>query len=484
MPCEPGDAFLDHYEINLIDDGESFWPDGLVRKLAYPYLQFAGSQCFQKADLTCTGCHANHGSDMPVELIADPAGGVLCGRCHPDVMVDISAHTFHKPAGKGSDCKACHMPEMFLSYLTVTDHRLTVPVPEVTSRLGVPNACNQAGCHSGETPEWSAGKAEAWWGDYQTERVNRVQAIAWGREGDARGLPELIRVVENPLEDPLLRGGAATLIGRIGEPSSLPTLLVALTDSHQVVRSRAALAAGKIGHPRAIPLLKELVKDPVYGVRVRSAFSLIKLEYVPPTEEDRVAFRDALTEHEESSLGILGDSPKTHVTIGQAHEGLLQFEAAILSYQRALRVSRLHEDAINRLRQLDEQQVKYEKLVKMVEPHLDKDIRLKVALGMAKIQRGMAREGVKLLRQVRDQDIESELVETGLGDAYRRAGDASSAVRHYNRAIEIFEKYPGAHRGLALVAYSRGDTEAGSKHWDLFKRYESTAGDSGSERMF
>ncbi len=51
---KPGDDFLDYYEINLIDDAESFWPDGLVKKLAYPHLQFAGSQCFQKADLTCT----------------------------------------------------------------------------------------------------------------------------------------------------------------------------------------------------------------------------------------------------------------------------------------------------------------------------------------------------------------------------------------------------------------------------------------------
>ena len=39
---EPGDVFLNFYEVNLLDDEESFWPDGLVKKLAYPYLQFAG----------------------------------------------------------------------------------------------------------------------------------------------------------------------------------------------------------------------------------------------------------------------------------------------------------------------------------------------------------------------------------------------------------------------------------------------------------
>ncbi|HAA73546.1 TPA: hypothetical protein DCE37_00280 [Candidatus Latescibacteria bacterium] len=480
---KPGDEFLDYYELNLIDDEESFWPDGLVKKLAYPHLQFAGSQCFQKADLTCTGCHANHGSDTPVELIADPAGGALCARCHPNMMVDIQAHTFHKPAGKGSDCKACHMPEMFLNYLTVTDHRLTVPVPEVTSRLGVPNACNSAGCHSGESAEWASEKAQAWWGDYQDERVERTQAIAWGREGDVRSLPVLSAIVQDLDEDLLLRGGAVTLIGTVGELASLPIILEALTDSSQVVRSRAAIAAGRIGHPRAIPLLKRLVTDPVYSVRVRAAFSLVKLEYAPPTEVDKEALKKALVEYEASSLGIQADSPNVHATIGQAHEALRQQEAAELAYRRALRVSSAHTLSLERMELMDVATAKYDKLVEMVTPNLDKDIRLKVALGIAKIHRGLIPEGVGLLREVQSQKIESELVETGLGDGYRIAGDVGNAERYYSRAIEIFDKHANAYRGLALIAYSRGDVDAGDRNWRMFQEHESDDANGGN-RMF
>jgi predicted CXXCH cytochrome family protein len=477
---KPGDDFLDFYELSLIDDADSFWPDGLVRKLAYPHLQFAGSQCFQEADLTCTGCHANHGSDMPVELLADPAGGALCARCHPSVTADIQAHTFHKPVGKGSDCKACHMPEMFLNYLTVTDHRLTVPVPAATGRLGIPNACNQAGCHSDQSSEWASEKAIAWWGDYQDEPLARTQAIAWGREQDARGLPGLLEIVADGTEDPLLRGGAVTLVGRVGEQSALPELLAALSDTHQVVRSRAALAAGAIGHPAAIPKLKQLVQDKVYGVRVRAAFALAQLEYVPPTENDRLALEKALSEHEASSFGILADSPNTHVTIGQALEVLGRFEAASASYQRALRVSPGHRSALERLELLELAASKYERLKEMVGPHLEKDIRLKVALGIAKTHRGMIKEGIALLNEVKQMGIDSELLETGLGDGYRRAGDLVSAERHYKQAIAIYKQHPGAHRGLALVAFSRGDEAAGLDHWQQFTTYVKSAGKSGT----
>lgn len=481
---KPGDRFLDYYELNLIDDAESFWPDGLVRKLAYPHLQFVGSGCFRKADLTCTGCHANHGSDLPVELIAEPAGGALCARCHPDVMADVKAHTFHEPAGKGSDCKACHMPEMFLNYMTVTDHRLTVPVPEATARLGIPNACGQAGCHSGESSAWASEKAEAWWGDYQDDRVARTQAIAWGREGDARGLPGLLAILDDPEEDPLLRGGAATLVGRIGDEAALPSLLTALTDTHQVVRSRAAVAVGAIGHPAAIPVLKPLAGDPVFSVRIRAAFSLVQLEYVPTTDAERLAFQQALSEHEASSLGILADSPNTHATLGQAHEGLRQFEAAATSYRRALRVSSGHTKSLERMELMELERSKYEKLKEMVAPHLDRDARLKVALGIAEIHRGRYQAGVDLLKQVQETGIESELVETGLGDAFRRAGDVESAEKHYSRALEIFDRHANAYRGLALIAFSRGDADQGREHWEKFEAYETAAGAAGDGRLF
>jgi predicted CXXCH cytochrome family protein len=481
---KPGDDFLDFYELNLIDDADSFWPDGLVRKLAYPHLQFAGSQCFQKADLTCTGCHANHGSDMPVELIAEPAGGALCARCHPDVTSNISAHTFHKLVGKGSDCKACHMPEMFLNYLTVTDHRLTVPVPDVTTRLGVPNACNQAGCHSDQSSEWASEKAVAWWGGYQDERANRTQAIQWGREGDARGLRELTRIVDDPAEDPLLRGGAVTLIGRIGDVSALPTLLAALDDTHQVVRSRATVAVGAIGHPVAIPRLKKLVQDPVYGVRIRAAFSLAKLEYVPPTGPDRLALEKALSEHEASSFGILADSPNTHTTIGQAHEALGQFKAAEVAYRRALRVSPGHRSALERMELMDLARIKYDRLLTMVTPHLEKDVRLKVALGIAKIHQGLIKEGVGILHEVKSTNMYSELLETGLGDGYRKAGDLVSAQKHYERAIEIYARHANAYRGLALVAFSRGEQDKGSQYWSQFEQYADSAGKPSGKGLF
>ena len=120
----------------------------------------------------------------------------------------------------------------------------------------------------------------------------------------------------------------------------------------------------------------------------------------------------------------------------------------------------------------------------MVTPHLDKDLRLKVALGIAKIHQGLITEGINLLREVKAQGIDSELVETGMADGFRRAGDLVTAERHYNQALEIFDKHANAHRGLAIVAYSRGDVNQGNAHWDLFKEYERAAGDPGIPGLF
>ena len=91
----------------------------------------------------------------------------------------------------------------------------------------------------------------------------------------------------------------------------------------------------------------------------------------------------------------------------------------------------------------------------------------------------MIKEGITLLNEVKQTGIDSELLETGLGDGYRNAGDLASAERHYKRAIAIFEQHPGAHLGLALVAFSKGDEATGLDHWRQFIEYEKSAGKSG-----
>jgi len=469
---EPGDAFLDYYEPRLIDSEGHYWPDGLVREQAYPYLQFAGSLCFRKGNLMCTGCHGAHGGERPVDMITDPGKGGLCARCHPEIMSDVGAHTFHNPGGLGSDCNACHAMRMYLNRMTVTDHRLGVPVPELSVRLGVPNACSQEDCHADKTAEWASEWARKWYGDYQDAHVERAQAVAWGRDGDARSLPVLMRLVADRTEDPLLRAGSAGLLGRVRDSSAVHVLMTAMADTNQVVRYKAAIALGEIGHPRAIPALRRALDDSVFTVRIRAAYCLAQLDYWPVTEMDRTRYRAVFTEHEQMVTQMLADSPEAHVTLGETFEYRRRYPEAALSYQRALRIDARNEAAQGHVTRLVESESRFRKLEEMLGPASGKDARAAAALGMAYGDRGRWDDAVAMLERADSPSQRSGLVALGLGEVYRRLGRLEDAEEAYRRATATGGGLPGAHRGLALIAYTRGRTADGDSHWTRFLEAE------------
>lgn len=461
----PGDDYWDYYELRLIDTDDAFWPDGSAKKLAYPYLQFGSSACFLKAGLTCTGCHATHGSSRRAELIADPRGVGLCARCHPEIATDVNGHTHHKPTGPGGECQACHLPQQFRNQLVMTDHRIAVPVPENTARLGIPNACGQSGCHADQSAEWASEKAQAWYGDYQDERVARAEAIHRGREGDAGAARALQAMLASELP-PLTHAGVIAILGALGDARVVGDLKRALVDSHSAVRAQAAVALGRIGHPMALPELVAALADSVFSVRIRAAYSLSRMGYVPKNGEDGARYRRALDAFQAivSGDGLLADDAFMHLNVGQIHEFDRAFDHAREHYGYALRFAPGLVEAQDRMQRLLEDEARYKKLVEMLTPVMEKDARARIALGLAYIHRGKAREGIALLQA----DARSEVVQTGLGDAYRTLGNFDRAKRHYETALEMAREFPGAHRGLSLIAYSQGDSTSGKKHWDRF----------------
>ena len=73
-------------------------------------------------------------------------------------------HHFHAPEGEGAQCADCHAPTR--TYMGVDprrDHSFRVPRPDLSVKLGTPNACND--CHEDQSPEWALAAVAKWYGD-------------------------------------------------------------------------------------------------------------------------------------------------------------------------------------------------------------------------------------------------------------------------------------------------------------------------------
>jgi predicted CXXCH cytochrome family protein len=148
--------------------------DGTAHKNRMQGNDFVQSLMYRRG-VTCFSCHDVHGTANNADLIK-PASQ-LCLTCHgPNSpngprAASIEAHTHHAETSAGSQCIACHMPqiEQTIADINVRSHTFEFIPPDKTEQLKIPNSCNT--CHTDKSPEW-AREALKTWSNVSPWRVN------------------------------------------------------------------------------------------------------------------------------------------------------------------------------------------------------------------------------------------------------------------------------------------------------------------------
>ena len=142
-----GEPLLNHYLPRLLDEG-MYHADGQIDDEVYVYGSFIQSRMYH-AGVSCSDCHEPHSLSLRI------SGNGVCLQCHQAEKYEQAGHHFHEPDSEGASCAECHMPPK--SYMVVDprhDHSMRIPRPDLSAKLGTPNACN--GCHQDRSPEWAA----------------------------------------------------------------------------------------------------------------------------------------------------------------------------------------------------------------------------------------------------------------------------------------------------------------------------------------
>jgi predicted CXXCH cytochrome family protein len=383
----PGDRYEDFALPFLIsqpipenDPQGDFWPDGRPSRFDRPQaLTMTG--CFRKGEATCTSCHKVHGAsnDHALKVPVDAPGGghtresdTLCTQCHSDgagragraggagaaggsarageagrgdgaggsraaLIPDLSAHTHHAADSPGSRCVECHMSDVNWRLITRRrDHTFQPPVPEMTARFGVPNACTT--CHEDKSPEWAASTMDRWYGnrDRRLAIVAMADTIYRAGAGDRRVLPEVVNLALDRSHGALMRASAAEFAGQlIGNaaraggagaaggsqvaqgfsPAIVNGLIGASADPEAMVRITAVRALALTGDARAAPVLAAHLSDPSRLVRVSVAEGLMALGVSKLDGERGTALANAQEEWA-VSLRTFNDVAADQTTLG------------------------------------------------------------------------------------------------------------------------------------------------------------------------
>jgi len=165
---QPGDRLSDYVRLEDHQLGVNnffYWPDGSAHKNREQGNDFVTSVMYVHG-VTCFSCHDPHGSEND-NLLIKP-GSAMCLECHGPRSPNgprgetLEAHTHHPPGSPGSDCIACHMPQIATEIGTfrVHSHTFRFISPALTMKYGIPNPCTS--CHKNKSNEWALEQLGKW----------------------------------------------------------------------------------------------------------------------------------------------------------------------------------------------------------------------------------------------------------------------------------------------------------------------------------
>ncbi|MGY3621420.1 putative CXXCH cytochrome family protein [Bradyrhizobium sp. USDA 10063] len=325
----PGQPLSDTHAVSLLAPG-LYHADGQMHDEVYNYGPFKQSKMFA-AGVTCSDCHEPHAAKLRV-----PGDGV-CLQCHASDEYEVASHNRHEGVTPAVTCASCHMPVS--TYMVVDkrhDHSLRIPRPDLSVKLGTPNACNN--CHADKSAQWAADAIERWHGPDRKGFQNYAEAFqaSWSGRADAAML--LAVVAASPTAPSIARASALRDLHSRVAPANIELARKGLADPDPMVRVAALDMLDGLPGDRIWPLVSPLLSDPSRGVRVRAVSILAAVPAAAQPQADRAAFERAAAEFI-AAQRLNADRPEARSTLGNfyARRGLTA--DAEDEYKTALRLS-------------------------------------------------------------------------------------------------------------------------------------------------
>ena len=321
-----GRPLLDTHRVALLEEN-LYHADGQILEEVYVYGSFLQSR-MHGAGVTCIDCHEPHSARLRA------GGNGVCATCHKTEEFDTPAHHFHEAGKPGSRCVDCHM--IVRPYMVVDprrDHSFRVPRPDLTEKIGTPNACND--CHADRSPRWAADELRRRFGPERAERFHYGEAIHAGR-GSRPGAEHLLaRVAGNVAAPGIARATALSLLPGFIGPASRTTVERALRDHDPLVRTGAIRALEAFPPEERLRLARPLLDDPVRTVRLEATRLMAEIPRVGVPRDWRPALDAAIDEYRRAQM-FNADRAEAHLNLGWLHTRLEEPEEAEASFRVAI----------------------------------------------------------------------------------------------------------------------------------------------------
>ena len=403
--------------------------DGQILEEDYVYSSFTQSKMYMN-NVKCTDCHDVH--SLKVKYGGDNR---LCEQCHVKADYDTPKHHFHKypgekgeplvlnngkrviDVGEGSKCINCHMPGgYFMGVDFRRDHSMRIPRPDLSEKLGTPNACNSQ-CHTDKSARWAAGFTEKWYG--LKKRPQFGETFAKAIEGDISSVDELENIAVDKLNPPIVRAAATMYIGRFPSQKSFDLIKEMLNDPDPMVRNEAVNAFPGVSWSEFVSCLSPMLNDSTRLVRTSAVavLSAVPAEYIDSITKINL---DKDIEEYIETMNYSADFAGSRHNLGNLYSNLGELKKAEENYKEAIRIDNLFYPA-------------------------------KINLAMLYNKQGDNDRAEILLKDVIKNHPELPDTYYSLGLLMAEKGDYNASADYLKKASELMPDRPRVHYNLALA---------------------------------
>ena len=213
------------------------------------------------------------------------------------------------------------------------DHSIRIPRPDLSDKLGTPNACIQ--CHKDKSNRWATDYVIKWYGKDFIEQPHYGVVFEAARRRQPGIGEELRRLIGEEDQSPMVEATALNLLSRYPSPASLEIIRIKIYDKDPLIRLASLTALENYSPAERFLLAKNLLEDPIKSVRIQAAYLLSEIATDNMTAFDRAVLDKTLTEYRDVQL-FNADQPAALVNLGVLYTRQEKFKEAEKAYSNAI----------------------------------------------------------------------------------------------------------------------------------------------------
>ncbi len=436
-------TYMDHYAPDWLRDG-IYFGDGQILGEVYVYASFIQSKMYAQ-NVKCNDCHNVHSLELKFQ------GNTLCLQCHEPTKYESKTHHFHEINTEGADCINCHMPgRYYMGNDFRRDHSFRVPRPDLSARYGVPNTCNEAGCHADQSAEWAAKAVIEWYGP---ERVKHFSdALAFGRTREPESVPGLIDLAADKTMPGIARSSAIMYLGETVDPNAYQAIAQLLNDVDPFVRYSSAKSMDRLPPQDKVGLLAPLLVDDVRSVRISALGSMVDIPRNLMSNLDQANY-DMVFKEYWTGLQLRSDFPGGQMEIAQYYEKTGNPSMAEQAYVRAVELDSYYNPARINLAGLyygqgrfDEAEILFKKVIEL-EPEFGQAY---YSMGLLYAEQNKMLEALEYLKSATEKIDYNDRVAYNYGLVLQQLGKRSEAETAFKKGLSI---NPDSESNLYALGY-------------------------------